>query len=852
MINEENLTKMYEGILNEQKLTTKELNGYGFNAKDLSVLIENGTIERVKKGYYSFKSIDDLFYYGKKLIAMKEYDKATMCFEKCYGLNPNHSGTCFQLFLRSIQNRNYEKAFEYFDHIYDTDNKYYNADSNYYLYLLSMITELPENHRQYAKFLKLEDIRVDFNDKRYNNVFAQNKIRVSSLNQRFVLASKQLNDLIKQNGRLSVQDIIIRTLLSQAIEEQNRIKKHIIKLANEKRYEEVIEYLENLQQHHNLSLADEYTLTLTKDLTEIIKTGIIPEKQVFSTDKLFDAISGKNYELALSLSSEYIRKGNIEANDNAMYVLLAEIQNIISMKENSSSSVEKQEKQEIKSIKVEQEEQRQVVQPITNIISSSSSNTFVDIIGYLVKNDLDNSFRTLRNYLDSIGKKQYEFLIIDLIKVSLIEGDIAFTKPMIALTYVARENFAFNISEYIQNFYENLAQNNFDLARIYLDIISKSNNLGQSCILTEGLETVLNSTEKMLNYRKNNEILNRVEESLQNIKDTSVSVTTNSQYTNQTSSIASEVISEQPVIKKGPTSTTEIITNNTNIVQFKNKDYDDNEFIKEKLNDVYEKGMVLLRPMDAERRKGIHDIVKSIPDVVSFSIGSDSSRQIVLRFKPYINEYVDLKELSRIGNEAYKNGDYDTCISAYRQLLEFGEPKSFVYAKLGLAYMKKFEKNTAIDYLTVATELSKNENGMFDFTELIASLNGLISGEDRKPLVRMSTSDFENDVDNYYGIDNIDKIKELVSSGMTIDDACCSLGLDGEQKSIITLIYAREYYIQGNYTIGDQYLKKVEKTKNKSKFTNSLLEEIRRNKRFYKNRVVEEQKHLMFTSKEHK
>ena len=114
MINEENLNKLYEGIVNGNELTTKELNGYGFNSKDLTDLIEQGSLERVKRGYYSFQSFDELFRYGKKLIAEKDYDKAIECFKKCYELDPNHSGACFQLFLRSISKKDYEAAFKYF------------------------------------------------------------------------------------------------------------------------------------------------------------------------------------------------------------------------------------------------------------------------------------------------------------------------------------------------------------------------------------------------------------------------------------------------------------------------------------------------------------------------------------------------------------------------------------------------------------------------------------------------------------------------------------------------------------------------------------------------------------------
>ena len=845
MINEENLSKMYEGIIKEQELTTKKLKEYGFNSKDLASLIENGTLERIKKGYYSFKSIDALYYYGRKLVSMKEYNKATICFEKCYELNPKHFDSSFYLFFECIKKRNYEKAFEYFNNIYDTDNKYYKSDNNYYLYLLSMITELPEKYRQYARTLKLEDIKVNFNDNRYNDIPSQNKVRILVLGQKFDFALKQLNILIKKNGEATFQDVVISTLLFQAIKEQNTTKEHIVELVNEKKYEEVIEYLENLQKRHNLRFSDGYILFLTKDLISLIKTGVIPEKQVFDTDRIFEAINGRNYELALSLSSKHIREHNIDANSNAMYLLLTEIQSLIDKK--NASSVAKKQVQERKSVKVEQ-----TIQPKTTIIASSCNNLFADIIGFLMKNDLDNSFRTLRNYLDSIGKKEYEFLIIDLIKISLIEGDNAFTKPMTALTYVGRENFEFNFSEYIQNFYVTLSQNEFDKARIYLDIISKSNNLGRTSILTERLEQVLNNTEKVFNYQRNNEILdklNKVEQSIQKVKNNSIPITGKPNFVEQTTFANPEVISTKSFIGEAPMQKKEQSIGKVQMDQSNNKYYGDYEFVNQKLDEVYKKGILLLKPMSSELRKGIHITVKNIPDVVSFSIGADSSRRIVLRFRPHINEDVNLEELLRKGNEAYKNGDYDACISAYRQLLALREPKTFVYARLGLAYMKKLDKETAIAYLTVATELSKHEDERFDFTELIASLNGLISKDDKKPHVKMSTSDFRNDVDEHYGIKWAEKVAELVSSGMTIDEACLNVGLNEEQKSIISLIFARECYAQENYTMGDQFLKKVERTKNKSKFTKSLFEEVRKNKIFYKNRADESQKCLILTRK---
>ncbi len=641
MINEENLNKMYNGLIENKELTTKELNSYGFNGKDLTDLINDGVLERVRRGYYSFLSIDNLFYYGKQLIASKEYDKATTCFLKCFELNPNHKGACFQLFLRSIQNRNYKNAFEYYEHFYYSENKYYNNDSNFYLYLLSMITKLPKKHKEYAKYLKYEDIRIDFDDKRFEDPYSQNKVRISAFNQRFNLASKQLDELIKQKGRISVQDIIVKTLLSQAIEMQINLKSNIINLAIQKKYDEIISCLEEVQKNHHLSTADECILFLVKEISKFKETGIIPEKEIVSTNKLFEAINGKNFELALSLSREYIEKNNIDSNDNAIFILLTDITELFKTKTNKLN-----EQPIIESVKKEVIPTIEKVVQKTNPVPIDSNITFATIIGYLMQNDFDNSFKSLRGYLNNINKIEYEFLIIDLIKVSLIEQDLAFSKPMIALTYIARENFTFDISKYIQNFYETLAQNKLAEARIYLDIIANANKLGQACILTDGLEQVLNNTEKMLNYKRNNEVLDKIDASIKIVEQEPTMQMPIKEQIFATPVepliLDTSIYTDEEEVNIEEEHTIEAIaihaTPKKEVLEPIKTDYDDSEFINSKLDELYEKGIVLLRPMDASRRKGIHNIVKDIPSVVSFSIGSDSNRQVVLRFKPYIYE----------------------------------------------------------------------------------------------------------------------------------------------------------------------------------------------------------------------
>lgn len=75
MIKEENLNTLYEEVINKEKLTTKELNDIGFTSKDLTNLVDNNILIRVKRGIYIFNDVDNLFLYARKILANKETEK---------------------------------------------------------------------------------------------------------------------------------------------------------------------------------------------------------------------------------------------------------------------------------------------------------------------------------------------------------------------------------------------------------------------------------------------------------------------------------------------------------------------------------------------------------------------------------------------------------------------------------------------------------------------------------------------------------------------------------------------------------------------------------------------------------
>lgn len=63
-----------------------------------------------------------------------------------------------------------------------------------------------------------------------------------------------------------------------------------------------------------------------------------------------------------------------------------------------------------------------------------------------------------------------------------------------------------------------------------------------------------------------------------------------------------------------------------------------------------------------------------------------------------------------------------------------------------------------------------------------------------------------------------------------------------EQSLLIKLIYARDYYTEEMYLLGDILLKEVEKSNNKTLRVKKLLNEVRANKKFYKHRIKSHKK----------
>ncbi len=784
MINKVVLNNLYSGVLIGDILTTKKLCEYGFNLQDISSLVENGVIEQHPSGFYTFKDVENLYFYGKKLIAERRFNESDICFEKCHELDPNHLGATFQLFLRSIQAEDYTRAFELYDSLVQSDNVYYNQDYNFYLYLLSIITYVPEKYQEYVKFVSYDDIYILDNDTRYQDIPLQNKARLLALQKKFSFALKQIRDLIKQRGNAKLQDIIITTLLKQAIEIENIRKNNILELIEQQDYEEVINCLLDKKEHQNLGLMDEYTLRLCDIYLDIYETSKIPIMIQSPSLDIFRTIDNNDFETALKMSIDYNKTNNVDNNSNAIYLMLNAICNLI-------QNIKKQQSFVNEGL-INNEDNEEVL--------------FSEITTLLTNKDYQQAIKTIRNYLASVQRSEYEFLVVDLIKISLLENDNDFVKTMSVLSMLSNGSAKIEFSSFLYSFYSYLVQGKFAQARIYLDIFSNIKKIGQECIITGALRKILDDVEEAIGKEPENTILKTFEETINQASVPSKEV---------------EMLDEEDELEeaKEPLSDEEILAS------YHEKLYQNG-------------GIILLEPMSEERINQLIEL-NEYQDIAMSIIEDDGQKRLVLRFNPTIEKWVNVNKIMDNGNNAYANGNYDESIKNNLFLLGlFKEPRSIVYAKLGLAYMKKGMLELAVDYLTIANYLSKQNNSDFDYTELIIKIKGQIIGDDRSAYAY-------KDVNDNYGIDNFEEINDFIlASGLDVESACQALELSDEQIYLVKLIYARGFYIQGDLEKGDTFLKSVEKSPNKTKEVIKIYEMIKKNKMFFQNRQPEDIKPL--------
>lgn len=756
MITKDFINSIYDLIIDDKELTTKKLNEIGFTSKDLTKLIEQGILKRVKRGYYELTSLEQLYQYGRELTQQKQDQKAYCCFFKCYELDSMNMKVCFQLFTLNVFKSDFNAAFEYLKEL-EHVTKYLNNTLNLYLYLLNKIIKLPKEYEKKADRFKLSNIQLvsvsanDINNKE------RKKIISNIYHNEFELAYR-----IILNGKQNIYDIITHKLLKKIVFEQRKLMSLFTEYLKIENYNEAKKIIDQCAMNDKNQLLSD----MLNELQKIIETKTIPEQLDFKTPHLYEAIADQDYKLALSIYEKRISEHDNGMLESPIYLLLEALVKEI-------DKVSKLDEEDFLMCKDKKE----------------SDLLFGGLINLLMHRDFDSFFSYLNDYLKISNNTQYEFLIRNMVLIDRVEKNISFSKTIKILHELEDSNFTLNLDEYIKIFESCIENKQFSSARIYLNIISYVSKIDGNISIINKLRQLLFKSEKE-NYVVN--IYNTLAE---------------------------------PTIDEKDMTTLE-------------------RFINNKYKEIQKKGIIILESMSKEQREHIKLIVQQFPDMVAFGLGIDEPKPLVLRYKPRgKSDLNDVKSISIDANSLFKQKQYKEAILKYKEFMSaVHRPRAYIYARMGLAYLYTNNIDYAIDYLIVADGTSKEEKNDFNFNELICDLK---NNKKRRNVNITSSSDDIYHLDYYYGIDNIGTIAELIANGIDINKACEQFYLNEEQKLIVMLILARECYIQEFYELGDKYCKVVERSKNKTDLIKDMLVKIRTNKKFFVNRVVDNQKRLV-------
>ncbi len=305
MTKDEKLNNLYELVSRGNfDLTTKQLNDIGLNSRDIKNLVGNKTLTFVKRGYYSFSNVDLLYSFGTQMVNNNNLELAKFFWEKCVELDKYFLSAYLRLLSIYISEKDYENSFKCLKKL--DINKQYQSDNNFYWYLLSYITEVPDEHKEQIKNFDTGDIKTSQNKNKIIDINIENKIRANIFSGNLPYALNQLNDYYKSKEKLYIKDIIVKSLLVQAVDQTNIMYDEFIMFASNKKYNKIYEQLLNFGAQRNLSTYELCIIKLIECISGLLENKSYLKQTCFITESVYEAINNHNYKLAYELNEKHI------------------------------------------------------------------------------------------------------------------------------------------------------------------------------------------------------------------------------------------------------------------------------------------------------------------------------------------------------------------------------------------------------------------------------------------------------------------------------------------------------------------------------------------------------------------
>lgn len=233
--------KLFEKLLMNSKITTKELKELGYYAKKINDLIDLGIIKREKRGQYSV--IEEVLlkykeYLGKNI---KDYEKLAKEFLETLEIDSEED--ILRVFRSLQENATAEEE---------------RRDANFYLILLNNIYKLNNEELERLKTFKFRDYTILASDGRFLSRNAENKMRIDVFGNKIYKAMNRFNP---SNNKDEISKQIENSLLNKVLLSVDKVRDYEDELVDKEQYDELLELL-TLRMKKRIMSPPEYALFL--------------------------------------------------------------------------------------------------------------------------------------------------------------------------------------------------------------------------------------------------------------------------------------------------------------------------------------------------------------------------------------------------------------------------------------------------------------------------------------------------------------------------------------------------------------------------------------------------------------
>ena len=338
------LDKIIKILIKNSCITAFELNKLGYIDEDITELINDGYLRRKERGVYVLGKVDVWVSYAQAVNDRKpEFSKEIIDY--CNLISEKNVTPYYEKLEQAIHDENrfdIISNYRLIDSVLSKDEKG-SKNSNFYLLLLSLLYDIPDEYKDRINAMQLEDIRVDGNN---DLIDLENILREHIYFKAFHEAKIIFKKRVSMQDKFSLEDKIEKDLIYAVIEKYNNLKKQTIEFIEDNKYRKLLSVLEKEDEKNFLNSKDSFLLKVIVDYLNIEKSKQVPVIKGVS-GSTFNAISNNDYRKALEYMESYRTSKNINY-DDTLYMMLIKINELIDTFEKSTD--EKIEKVEEKKV----------------------------------------------------------------------------------------------------------------------------------------------------------------------------------------------------------------------------------------------------------------------------------------------------------------------------------------------------------------------------------------------------------------------------------------------------------------------------------------------------------------------